>query len=890
MEKVTVNLLAEEFEIDSKTILKELKKIGVMVFSANQPIDPRFEGKVRAHLKLLSNLAQEEEKRAERKRQVSKKRTSRSKPKKPELAPLEPAISRDMTIRKARKTDEDMEAEEAATVETTEEVAGATVEETAGSAESVTLEDVSVEAQVTVSRDEAEETVQMAPDAEETVEIEEETPLEGLPYDFDLKKSEETVTEEKPKKEKAKGAKRDKTTEAAPARKGAEPPKDAKSKEKGAPIVREIKKEKKKAKVLKRSSTGPSSNDVSLDKNLGLFSAQDSRKRKGKKRRRQRETREAAPRPEPVRHKTLTKITLPEGLSVKEVAERLEVPPKDILKNLFMKGIMVNINQILDMEVLKQIGVEFGFDIEPVTYEEELFETEILESDSEDFVDRPPVITVMGHVDHGKTSLLDAIRNTFVADREAGGITQHIGAYMVNVHGRRITFIDTPGHEAFTMMRARGAKITDIVILVVAADDGVMPQTVEAIQHARAANVPILVAINKIDKPNANTDRVKQALAEHELIPEEWGGSTVFVEVSAKKMINIDQLLEMVLLVADMQDISANPNTKAMGTVIESRLDKSRGTVATLLVQNGTLFERDIIVAGAITGKIRAMYDENNNRLDEARPSTPVMVLGLDDVPEAGERFFATDDATKARQLSVYRQEKQREEILNKMNNRVSLDTFFKQLQEGQVKELPIILKVDVQGSKDAIESMLNKLSTDKVKINILFSAVGAITENDVLLASASNAIIVGFNVKPVKSAEELAEREKVDIRFYNVIYHISDEIRKAMEGLLEYTNKETVIGTVAVRDTFRVPGVGTVIGAYVTDGMVRRDAHVRLFRDGVLVHDGRISSLKRFKEDVTEVKTGYECGIGLERYNDIKVNDELQIYTIEKVKESLDS
>jgi translation initiation factor IF-2 len=432
--------------------------------------------------------------------------------------------------------------------------------------------------------------------------------------------------------------------------------------------------------------------------------------------------------------------------------------------------------------------------------------------------------------------------------------------------------------------------VTDIVVLVVAADDGVMPQTVEAIQHARAAGVPILVAINKIDKPNANAERVKKDLSERDLLPEEWGGKTVFVEVSAKKLINIDQMLEMILLVADMQEIKANPNTKAMGTVIESRLDRARGPIATLLVQNGTLFERDIVVAGSFTGKIRAMYDENNRRLDLATPSTPVMVMGLEDLPNAGEKFFATDDAQKARQLSLYRQQKQREDLLKKVKTRVSLDTLFQQLQEGQIKELPLILKVDVQGSKDAIESLLNRLTTEKVKINILYSAVGAINENDVLLAAASNAIIVGFNVKPSRDAEELANREKVDIRFYNVIYLIADEIRKAMEGLLEFKSRENVTGTVEVRDIFKVPGVGTVIGGYVVDGFVRRDSHARLFRDGVQVYQGRISSLKRFKEDATEVKIGYECGISLERFNDVKAGDELQVFNIEKVRDTLDS
>jgi len=905
MEKVTVNQLTEEFMLDSKTILKELKKIGVMIFSANQPIDPRFVGKVTSHLKLLSNLAQEEEKRAERRRHVAKKRTVRSKPRKQEVTPLESAISRDMTFRKVQKVKEPVteegvsesatdtadlrEVEEVAQkagellevgepTQVAEEISEKTEMESAVSEKVKPEEEIAIQAEVTVER--------ATPKGVSVDEVQPETVV--TTKDDQVEDTLTVVGEEPVKAKKAALKAKDRRKKAAKDvdETGALVKEKA---DKPTPIVRYIKKEKKRAKVLKSSSTSVASTEA-LTKGLGLFSTQDTRRKRGKKRKKQRIHEVIIPEIAPIKQEDLTKITIPEGLTVKEIAERMEVPPKEILKNLFMKGIVVNINQILDVDVIKDVGLELGFDVDAVSYEEELIDTEFLEASSGDYEKRPPVITVMGHVDHGKTLLLDSIKHTMVADEEAGGITQHIGAYMVTANNRNLTFIDTPGHEAFTMMRARGAKVTDIVLLVVAADDGVMPQTVEAIQHARAASVPIIVVINKIDKPNANPEKVKQSLSSMELVPEEWGGNTVFVEVSAKNSTNIDQLLEMIILVADMLELTAIPNTKANGTVIESKLDKTRGPVATLLVQNGTLFERDIIVAGAITGKIRAMYDENNKKLDGARPSTPVLVMGLVDVPEAGDRFFATDDATKARQLSQYRQEKQREEILSKMNSRVSLDTFFQQLQEGQIKELPLILKVDVQGSKDAIESMLNKLSTEKVKINILHCAVGAINENDVLLASASNAIIVGFNVKPVKSAEELAKKDHVDIHFYNVIYNIAEEIKKAMEGLLEYTVKENIIGSIEVRQTFRLPGVGTIVGGYVTDGLVRRDANARLFRSGVMVFEGKISSLKRFKEDATEVKSGYECGVGLEKFNDIKVDDELQIYTLEKVKDTLDS
>ncbi|HNT99825.1 MAG TPA: translation initiation factor IF-2 [Acidobacteriota bacterium] len=876
MDKVTVNQLAEDFNLDAKMILSELKKIGVMVFSANQPIDDRFVGKVMAHLKLTTNISHEVEKKAERQKQISKKRVTKPKPKKPEWTPLEGAISKSMTIRKAGKVED-----EAALLEPVEE----------GAEEAAQVEAVGEpEATVTLKRAATEPAGKDVP-IEATAAVTEEPPAGKKK----IRKVGHRATEETPAPvaEAEKPVEVEPPAEAAPpeaaAAEAAKPPVEATADKSGA-IVREIRKEKKKerGKVLKRSSSGAPVSDGIPDR-TGLFAPVIHRGRKGKKRKRMPEE-ESGARAVATPKRQLQKITVPEGLTVKEIAERLDVPARDILKTLFMKGIMVNINQILDMEVIQQVGQEMGFEIQPVSFEEELFEAEFLESDKEQYSTRAPIVTVMGHVDHGKTSLLDAIRQTRVAAGEAGGITQHIGAYKAEINNRSITFIDTPGHEAFTMMRARGAQVTDIVILVVAADDGVMPQTVEAIQHARAAGVPIIVAINKIDKPEANIDRVKRDLSEMGLMPEEWGGSNVFVEVSAKKLINIDQMLEMILLVADMQEIKANPNTKAMGTVIESRLDRARGPVATLLVQNGTLFERDIIVAGSISGKIRAMYDENNRRLDMAGPATPVMVLGLDDLPIAGEKFFATDDVVKARQLSLYRQQKLREELLKKMGTRVSLETLFQRLQEGQIKELPIILKVDVQGSRDAIESLLNKLSTEKVKINILHSAVGAITENDVLLAAASNAIVVGFNVKPVKSAEELAAREGVDIRIYTVIYTVAEEIRQAMEGLLEFQAREKVIGNVEVRETFRVPSVGTIAGSYVTDGVVRRDALVRLFRDGVRVYEGRLSSLRRFKEDVTEVKTGYECGIGLERFNDIKVGDELQIYIIEKVKDTLDS
>jgi translation initiation factor IF-2 len=489
----------------------------------------------------------------------------------------------------------------------------------------------------------------------------------------------------------------------------------------------------------------------------------------------------------------------------------------------------------------------------------------------------------MGHVDHGKTSLLDAIRKTRVTEQEAGGITQHIGAYQVKVQDRKITFLDTPGHEAFTLMRARGAKVTDIVVLVVAADDGVMPQTIESIAHTKAAKVPIVVAINKIDKPGVNPERIKRELAEHGLQAEDWGGDTPTVEVSAKTSKNLDLLLEIILLVADLQNLKADPTLPAMGAVLEAKIDKGRGNVATVLVQNGTLRVGDNFVAGAVYGKVRAMFDENANPAKEAVPSTPVEVLGLEGLPMAGDSFQSIADDKKARQIVSYRQEKLRDIALAK-TSRITLDQLHKQLTEGEIKEVPLLLKCDVQGSQEALTDMLNKLSTDKVKIRLLHSGVGAITETDVLLAAASNAIIIGFNVRPDRKASELANREKVDIRLHTIIYNVVDEIKRAMQGVLEPVIKETYLGTADVRDTFRIPKVGTIAGCYITDGKVTRNAEVRLLRDNVVIFEGKIASLKRFKEDASEVTRGYECGIGIQNFNDVKVGDTIEAFVTEKV------
>jgi translation initiation factor IF-2 len=581
------------------------------------------------------------------------------------------------------------------------------------------------------------------------------------------------------------------------------------------------------------------------------------------------------------------KIVITEGISIKELSEKLEARAKDVIKRLLDKGIFATINQTLDSQTASEISRGFGAETSVITFEDEVVH-EVEETDRpEDLSPRAPVVTVMGHVDHGKTSVLDAIRETNVTAREAGGITQHIGAYHVEAQGRKIVFLDTPGHEAFTLMRARGSKVTDIVVLVVAADDGVMPQTLEAIDHARAAKVPIVVAINKIDKPEAQPERVKRQLSDLNLMPEDWGGDTVTVEVSAKQKKNLDLLLEMILLVADIAALKANPKRLATGTVLEGKLDRGRGPVATILIQNGTLHVGDSFIVGPIYGKVRAMLDDRGRPTVEAGPSTPVEVLGLEDVPQAGDRLQVIADTLKARQISIHRLAKLRETAMSK-TARLTLEHLHEQLAAGDVKELPLIIKADVQGSVEVLSDSLNKLSNEKVKVKVIRAGVGAITESDVLLASASNAVIIGFSVRPERKASELAALEKVDIRLHTIIYNVTDEIKKAMKGLLAVVYKETQLGHAEVRDTFRIPKVGTVAGCHVVDGKVTREARVRLLRDNAVVHDGKVRSLRRFKEDVTEVRSPAECGLAIENFNDVKIGDVVESYITEKVAESV--
>ena len=579
-------------------------------------------------------------------------------------------------------------------------------------------------------------------------------------------------------------------------------------------------------------------------------------------------------------------ITLAEGMTVKDLSDKLDIRAKDILKKLLDRRIMMTINTTLDTEMATSLAREFGADVKMRSFEQEVIEVGTDDSKPEDQSERAPVVTVMGHVDHGKTTLLDAIRETKVAEREAGGITQHIGAYQVTVNKRPVVFLDTPGHEAFTLMRARGARVTDIVILVVAADDGVMPQTKEAIDHARAAGVPIIVAVNKIDKPEANTDRVMKDLSDLGLMPEQWGGTTVTVLVSAKKRQNLEALLEMILLVADIGELKANAKAPGHGAVLEAKLDKGRGPVATVLVQNGSLHVGDTVIAGSVIGKVRALIDDRGRVVKVAGPSTPVEVLGLAGLPQPGDTFQVIADAVKARQVVSFRQTQAKEKALGAKGSRLTLESLKQQIAEGSVKELPIVVKADVQGSAEVLADTLGKLSDEKVKVRIIHSGVGAINESDVLLASASNAIIIGFNVRPDRNAAALADRESVDIRQHSVINPVTDEIKKGMLGLLEPTFREVRVGSAEVRDTFKVPKAGTIAGCMVLDGRIARtgEMQARLLRDHVVIHQGKIGSLRRFKDDVGEVKAGFECGIGLERFNDIKLGDVIEVFMIEKI------
>ena len=637
-----------------------------------------------------------------------------------------------------------------------------------------------------------------------------------------------------------------------------------------APIVEQQKSQRNKAKDKERDNKKKEYRDEAFE----------GKGKKGKKQKNVVEVKKPQNKPEEKKEEQIKQIVIPEVLTIKELADKMKIVPSVIVKKLFLQGKVVTVNQEIDYDTAEEIAMEFDVLCE----KEEVVDVieELLKEDEEDeslMVKRPPVVCVMGHVDHGKTSLLDAIRDSNVTGREAGGITQHIGASVVEINGEKITFLDTPGHEAFTAMRMRGANSTDIAILVVAADDGVMPQTIEAINHAKAAGIEIIVAINKIDKPSANIERVKQELTEYELIPEDWGGSTIFVPVSAHTKEGIQELLEMILLTAEVMELKANPNRAARGLVIEAELDKGKGAVATVLVQKGTLHVGDAIAAGSAHGRVRAMMDDKGRRVKEAGPSQPVEILGLNDVPNAGEVFVGCASDKEARAFAETFISQNKVKLLEETKSKMSLDDLFNQIQEGNLKELDIVVKADVQGSVEAIKQSLLKLSNDEVVVKIIHGGVGAINESDVILASASNAIIIGFNVRPDATAKEIAEREGVDLRLYRVIYNAIEDVEAAMKGMLDPVFEEKVLGHAEVRQTFNASGVGTIAGAYVLDGIFERNCSVRLVRDGIVVFDGPLASLKRFKDDVKEVRAGYECGFVFENYNDIKEGDQVEAY-----------
>ncbi|MDD4089130.1 MAG: translation initiation factor IF-2 [Tissierellia bacterium] len=593
-------------------------------------------------------------------------------------------------------------------------------------------------------------------------------------------------------------------------------------------------------------------------------------------------------RPEPKQHKIKT-VSMEDSIVVREFADKLGIPVNVVISKLILLGVMANMNQEIDYDTAALIGEELGAKVNKIevvdelqNLEDSLFKTD--EDDEKELQPRPPIVTVMGHVDHGKTSLLDAIRDTSVTQLEAGGITQHIGASQVEINGKKITFLDTPGHEAFTAMRARGAKVTDIAIIVVAADDGVMPQTVEAISHSKAAGVPIIVAVNKIDKPTANPDKVKQELSEYGVISEDWGGDTIFVPVSAKKRTGIEELLEMILLVAEVQELKANPNRSAKGTIIEAKLDKGRGPVATVLINNGTLKKGDYVLVGSTHGKVRAMFNSKGKRITQAGPSVPVEILGLSETPQAGDMLVVMENEKDAKNIAEKRKDKKHLESIN-VSSKVSLDDLYERIQKGEVKDLNIIIKADVSGSIEAVKQSLQKLSMEEVKVNPIHGGVGGINENDILLASASNAIVIGFNVRPSVAALDLAKQENVDIRTYNIIYNAIEDIESAVKGMLKPVYKEVIMGRADVRQTFKVPNVGVVAGVYVTSGKITRKSKIRLLRNDIVIHDGQITSLKRFKDDVSELNSGYEGGIGIEKYNDIKEGDSMEAYIMEEIK-----
>jgi translation initiation factor IF-2 len=892
MDKITVAELAEECSVESKAILAEAKRLGLYVFSSSATMDAGFADTIRK--KILSLKEAEESKKTAAPEKKAKKPVAHKPPKTP--APVEEvpeAVSKknEDSQEKSKKTDLKIRVRKKAAKP--EETPAETAAEEIPVTEAVQPEPLEASTPA-----DSEQNVEIQPGEAAAGSRYEQTPdMAVLPGQTSAPSAELPAQTETVSQPAAIHEQKIHTAETQEIK-----PKEPAGDKKTATIVVP---KKKAATVLIRTTTEtatpvpPPRVIKDLQKPVTVRPSWQSRpaaagnikfvrkQKVGKQEAPVRGPKMEFPRP-PANPEDFKPIEITEGVTIKELAEKMGIRSKFIIQKLLLKGILASINQVLDIEAASGACAEFGFRASVISFEQEAESKQETPDNPEDYAIRPPVVTIMGHVDHGKTSLLDAIRETNVTATEHGGITQHIGAYQVEIpvegKERSIVFLDTPGHEAFTMMRARGAQATDIVVLVVAADDGVMPQTIEAIHHARAANVPIIVAINKIDKPGAQVDRVKQALTDQGLLAEDWGGDTVMVEVSAKQRINIPLLLEMIVLVADMKEIKANPRRLASGVVLEAKVDRGRGCVATVLVQTGTLRQSDSFVAGAIHGRVRALVNDRGRIIESAGPSIPVEILGLQDLPRAGDIFQVFEDATKARQVAEYRKSKEREAALKK-TARMSLDALYDQMRAGNVKELPLIVKADVQGSVEVVTEMLNRLSTDKVKVKILHSGAGAVTETDVLLASASNAIVIGFNVRPERKAQDLADSEGVEIRLYTVIYNLTNEIRDAMIGMLEKTSHEKQLGRAEVRDTFRTPKFGVIAGCLVQDGLIRRNAEARLLRDNAVIHEGKISSLRRFKDDVTEVKSGFECGIGFERFDDIKVGDIIEAYIIEKIQ-----
>jgi translation initiation factor IF-2 len=918
MDKITVAELATECSVKNQVVLAELKRLGLYVFSPTATIDVNFAETIRK--KLLSQKEAEEAKSSEAGRrkeaESSKKPAKKTLPKAPASdsetsTPAEPQASAPRKAKKSVKVEKVVEVkpEEAAPKASLaprkgrkhyDRESSELVDPSTAKPEEVVpvLEDTVPENAAPQPAEQVQAVEVSAPEETPVVEpqtvqeevlkpVEQEVASTPLPEASPVAKSEPEIAEPV-----------EAETSAA-----ASPPQETQPPEAPAHsnAVTRIVVPKAKTKILMRTSTEKIVTPEISDRILKAIPSKPAVARPAafrpsapsrfvrKKRPERPEFQERVarvvdlPKP-PASPEDYKPISITEGVTIKELAEKMDIKSKYIIQKLISKGILASINQALDVEAAKEVCAEFGFRAAVISFEQEAEAKQEVPDNLEDHETRPPVVTIMGHVDHGKTSLLDVIRETNVTATEAGGITQHIGAYQVEIKGRHIAFLDTPGHEAFTMMRSRGAQATDIVVLVVAADDGVMPQTVEAIDHAKAANVPLIVAINKIDKAGAQIDRVKQALADRGLLAEDWGGDIVTVPVSAKQKTNIDLLLEMILLVADMKDLKANPKRLASGVVLEAKVDRGRGCVATVLVQNGTLRLGDSLVAGSVHGRVRALMNDRGATISTAGPSVPVEIQGLQDLPMAGDVFQVFEDANKARQVAEYRKTKERDALLQK-TSRLSLQALFEQMREGTVKELPLIVKADVQGSVEVVTEMLNKLSTDKAKVKILHSGAGAVTETDVLLASASNAIVIGFNVRPQRKAQELADSEGVEIRLYTVIYNLTNEIKAAMIGMLEYTDQEKYVGRAEVRDTFRVPKFGLIAGSYVLDGLIKRNSQARLLRDNAVIHEGKIGSLRRFKDDVSEVKSGFECGIGFEHFSDVKAGDIIEAYVIEKIQ-----